>query len=165
MTLRTFVSWWGRISGMSYDARIGANFLKAGIGYGGSCFPKDTKALKYLAKQYGYQLKTVEAAVDVNAVQKTRLYQKACKRMITFEGLKVALLGPSLNFARFIRKGVSAEALSSMRIHRRKRLRALTSALCLRSGSRSGRLRRKLLRSGCGYRLCMTGETFLMWNG
>lgn len=79
--------------GMSYDARIGANFLKAGIGYGGSCFPKDTKALKYLAKQYGYQLKTVEAAVDVNAMQKTRLYQKACKRMITFEGLKVAVLG------------------------------------------------------------------------
>lgn len=79
--------------GMSYDARIGANFLKAGIGYGGSCFPKDTKALKYLAKQYGYQIKTVEAAVDVNAAQKTRLYQKACKRMITFEGLKVAVLG------------------------------------------------------------------------
>ncbi len=79
--------------GMSYDARIGANFLKAGIGYGGSCFPKDTKALKYLASQNGYQLKTVEAAVDVNAAQKTRLYQKACKRMITFEGLKVAVLG------------------------------------------------------------------------
>ena len=79
--------------GMSYDARIGANFLKAGIGYGGSCFPKDTKALKYLAGQYGYQLKTVEAAVDVNAAQKTRLYQKACNRMITFNGLKVAVLG------------------------------------------------------------------------
>ncbi len=79
--------------GMSYDARIGAKFLNAGIGYGGSCFPKDTKALKYLAKQYGYQLKTVEAAVDVNAAQKTRLYQKACKRMITFAGLKVAVLG------------------------------------------------------------------------
>ncbi len=79
--------------GMSYDARIGANFLKAGIGYGGSCFPKDTKALKYLAGQYGYRLRTVEAAVDVNAAQKTRLYHKACKRMITFEGLKVAVLG------------------------------------------------------------------------
>lgn len=79
--------------GMSYDARIGANFLKAGIGYGGSCFPKDTKALKYLASQNGYELKTVEAAVEVNAVQKTRLYHKACKRMITFEGLKVAVLG------------------------------------------------------------------------
>lgn len=79
--------------GMSYDDRIGANFLKAGIGYGGSCFPKDTKALKYLAKQHGYQLRTVEAAVDVNQAQKTRLYEKACQRMITFQGLKVAVLG------------------------------------------------------------------------
>lgn len=79
--------------GMSYDARIGANFLNAGIGYGGSCFPKDTKALKYLAKQHGYQLKTVEAAVDVNAAQKTVLYRKASERLITFEGLKIAVLG------------------------------------------------------------------------
>lgn len=79
--------------GMSYDERIGANFLKAGIGYGGSCFPKDTKALKFLARKHGYQLKTVEAAVDVNTTQKTRLYQKASERMITFQGLKVAVLG------------------------------------------------------------------------
>ncbi len=79
--------------GMSYDPRIGANFLKAGIGYGGSCFPKDTKALKYLAKQHGYKLRTVEAAVDVNAEQKTKLYKKACDRLITFSGLKVAVLG------------------------------------------------------------------------
>ena len=79
--------------GMSYDPRIGASFLHAGIGYGGSCFPKDTKALKYLAKQHGYKLKTVEAAVDVNAEQKTRLFRKASERMITFKGLKVAVLG------------------------------------------------------------------------
>lgn len=79
--------------GMKYDDRIGANFLKAGIGYGGSCFPKDTKALKYLAKQYGYTLKTVEAAVDVNTNQKVKLYKKACDRLITFNGLKVAVLG------------------------------------------------------------------------
>ena len=79
--------------GMKYDDRIGANFLKAGIGYGGSCFPKDTKALKYLAKQYGYTLKTVEAAVDVNTAQKTKLYKKASDRLITFNGLKVAVLG------------------------------------------------------------------------
>ncbi|MBR6771114.1 MAG: UDP-glucose/GDP-mannose dehydrogenase family protein [Lachnospiraceae bacterium] len=79
--------------GMSYDARIGANFLKAGIGYGGSCFPKDTKALKFLAEQAGYHLETVEAAVAVNARQKTRLFQKASNRMITFDGLKVAVLG------------------------------------------------------------------------
>ena len=79
--------------GMSYDPRIGASFLHAGIGYGGSCFPKDTKALKYLAKQHGYKLKTVEAAVDVNTEQKTRLFKKASERMITFKGLKVAVLG------------------------------------------------------------------------
>lgn len=79
--------------GMSYDARIGANFLNAGIGYGGSCFPKDTKALKYLAQKHGYRLKTVEATVDVNSTQKTVLYRKASERMITFNGLKIAVLG------------------------------------------------------------------------
>ena len=79
--------------GMSYDARIGANFLNAGIGYGGSCFPKDTKALKYLARQYGYILKTVEAAVDVNTEQKVALFKKAARRLIAFSGLRVAVLG------------------------------------------------------------------------
>lgn len=79
--------------GMSYDPRIGSSFLHAGIGYGGSCFPKDTKALEYLAKQHGYQLRTVEAAVDVNKEQKTKLYKKASERLITFNGLKVAVLG------------------------------------------------------------------------
>lgn len=79
--------------GMSYDERIGSRFLNAGIGFGGSCFPKDTKALKYLAMQHGYKLKTVEACVDVNTKQKTRLFEKAKKRMITFDGLKVAVLG------------------------------------------------------------------------
>ena len=79
--------------GMSYDDRIGANFLRAGIGYGGSCFPKDTKALKFLARQNGYKLRTVEAAVDVNKEQKTKLYKKACDRLITFNNLKVAVLG------------------------------------------------------------------------
>ncbi len=79
--------------GMSYDPRIGASFLHAGVGYGGSCFPKDTKALKYLAEKHGYRLKTIEAAVEVNKNQKIRLFQKASERMITFKGLKVAILG------------------------------------------------------------------------
>ncbi len=79
--------------GMSYDPRIGSSFLHAGIGYGGSCFPKDTKALKYLAKQHGYKLRTIEAAVDVNEDQKTKLFKKASERLITFNGLKVAVLG------------------------------------------------------------------------
>ena len=79
--------------GMSYDERIGSKFLNAGIGFGGSCFPKDTKALEYIAKQNGYELKTVKAAIDVNKEQKTLLYRKASKRLITFNGLKVAVLG------------------------------------------------------------------------
>lgn len=79
--------------GMSYDERIGARFLNAGIGFGGSCFPKDTKALKFLAKEHGYSLKTVEACVEVNSAQKTRLFEKAKDRMISFSGLKTAVLG------------------------------------------------------------------------
>jgi UDPglucose 6-dehydrogenase len=79
--------------GMRYDARIGGRFLNAGVGYGGSCFPKDTKALQYLAAQHGYELKTVSAAVSINAAQKTRLFEKAKKRFISFDGLKVAVLG------------------------------------------------------------------------
>ncbi len=79
--------------GMRYDERIGSSFLNAGIGYGGSCFPKDTKALQFLARQNGYQLKTVEAAVTVNQLQKTRLFNKASERLITFKGLQVAVLG------------------------------------------------------------------------
>lgn len=79
--------------GMSFDERIGSKFLNAGIGYGGSCFPKDTKALEYLANQHGYDLKTVTAAIDVNKAQKTLLFKKAGKRLITFSGLKVAVLG------------------------------------------------------------------------
>jgi UDPglucose 6-dehydrogenase len=82
--------------GMSYDDRIGSTYLNAGIGYGGSCFPKDTKALEYLARQYGYALKTVKAAIDVNTEQKLLLYRKACKRLITFHGLKIAVLGLTL---------------------------------------------------------------------
>ncbi|MFA9559303.1 UDP-glucose/GDP-mannose dehydrogenase family protein [Evansella sp. AB-rgal1] len=79
--------------GMSFDERIGSKFLNAGIGYGGSCFPKDTKALENIAKEHGYQLRTVKAAIDVNSDQKTMLYKKASKRLITFNGLKVAVLG------------------------------------------------------------------------
>lgn len=81
------------VRGMSYDARIGSKFLNAGIGYGGSCFPKDTMALDYLARQNGCELRTIRAAIDVNNDQKTLLYKKARKRLITFNGLKVAVLG------------------------------------------------------------------------
>lgn len=79
--------------GMKYDDRIGSNFLSAGVGYGGSCFPKDTKALKYQANKVGYELRTIEATATINMEQKTKLFKKASERMITFAGLKVAVLG------------------------------------------------------------------------
>ncbi|OZT78634.1 UDP-glucose dehydrogenase family protein [Salinicoccus roseus] len=79
--------------GMSYDERIGSKFLSAGIGFGGSCFPKDTQALNHLAKHNGYELKTIQSAIEVNDKQKTLLYRKANDRLITFNGLKVAVLG------------------------------------------------------------------------
>lgn len=79
--------------GMSYDSRIGNKFLNAGIGYGGSCFPKDTKALHFLANQGGYELKTVKAAIEVNKAQKVALIKKARALFPTFDGLNVAVLG------------------------------------------------------------------------
>ena len=79
--------------GMSYDPRIGNRFLNPGIGYGGSCFPKDTKALRELAKSLGYELKTVSAAIEVNANQQIRLYTKAKNNGFVFKGKKVAMLG------------------------------------------------------------------------
>ncbi|MCH5180294.1 MAG: UDP-glucose/GDP-mannose dehydrogenase family protein [Erysipelotrichales bacterium] len=80
--------------GMSYDPRIGDKFLNAGIGYGGSCFPKDTNALYYLAKNtYNYELKTIKAAIDVNAMQKTKLFYMAKRIIGDFSGVNVAILG------------------------------------------------------------------------
>lgn len=79
--------------GMGYDERIGSKFLKAGCGYGGSCFPKDTKALHYLATQQGYELKTIKAAIEVNKNQKLILLKKAREKFKSFKGLNVAILG------------------------------------------------------------------------
>lgn len=81
--------------GMSYDERIGNKFLKAGCGYGGSCFPKDTKALHYLATQDGYNLKSIEATISINKKQKIILIEKAKKRFKNFKGVTVAVLGLS----------------------------------------------------------------------
>ena len=79
--------------GMGLDSRIGNKFLNAGIGYGGSCFPKDTKALNWLGNYYDYELKTIKAAIEVNENQKIKLIKKARKYYENFEGLNVAVLG------------------------------------------------------------------------
>ncbi|ADF37983.1 UDP-glucose dehydrogenase family protein [Priestia megaterium] len=80
-------------NGMSYDQRIGDKFLNPGIGYGGSCFPKDTKALHWLSEEEGYVLRTIKAAIEVNEKQKFKLIKKARQDFATFKGLKVAVLG------------------------------------------------------------------------
>lgn len=79
--------------GMGYDSRIGNKFLNAGIGYGGSCFPKDTKALNWLASFNDQELKTIKAAIEVNEKQKFQLIKKAKKYYEDFSNLSVAVLG------------------------------------------------------------------------
>lgn len=79
--------------GMGFDERIGNKFLSAGIGYGGSCFPKDTKALHWLSTFNDYELKTIKAAIEVNENQKLRLIKKAKKYYKSFENLNIAVLG------------------------------------------------------------------------
>lgn len=81
------------VLGMGMDKRIGKEFLSAGIGYGGSCFPKDTKALHWLASSHDYELKTIKAAIEVNNYQKIKPIQKAKKYYDSFENKKVAVLG------------------------------------------------------------------------
>lgn len=79
--------------GMGLDARIGDKFLNSGIGYGGSCFPKDTKALSWLASFNDNEIKTIKAAIEVNENQKFKLIKKARKYYEDFNGLTVAVLG------------------------------------------------------------------------
>ena len=78
---------------MSYDSRIGDRFLNAGIGYGGSCFPKDTKALNWLANFNDHEIKTVKAAIEVNDNQKLLPVKKAGKYYKDLKGINVAILG------------------------------------------------------------------------
>jgi len=65
--------------GIGSDPRIGYHFIYAGIGYGGSCFPKDVKALEHTARNYGYEAKILQAVEAVNDAQKTVLFQKISK--------------------------------------------------------------------------------------
>lgn len=79
--------------GMGFDERIGNKFLRAGIGYGGSCFPKDTKALNWLANFNDNEIRTIRAAIEVNENQKFKLLKKAKKYYGDFLFLNVAVLG------------------------------------------------------------------------
>ncbi len=79
--------------GIGLDHRLGPHFLRAGIGYGGSCFPKDSLALKQLAANSGYHFQLLSAVIEVNELQKRRVVQKLEKHLGTLQGKTIALLG------------------------------------------------------------------------
>jgi UDPglucose 6-dehydrogenase len=79
--------------GMGMDPRIGDKFLNAGLGFGGSCFPKDTQALKILAGNSGYHFQLLSSVIEVNELQKRRVMSKLSKHLDTLVGKRVALLG------------------------------------------------------------------------
>jgi UDPglucose 6-dehydrogenase len=79
--------------GMGLDKRIGPKFLQAGIGYGGSCFPKDVQALKQLAGNTGYHFQLLTSVIEVNELQKRRTIGKLQKHLGSLVGKEVALLG------------------------------------------------------------------------
>jgi UDPglucose 6-dehydrogenase len=79
--------------GMGLDRRIGKHFLKPGIGFGGSCFPKDVSALKQLAGNSGYHFQLLTAVIEVNELQKRRVIAKLQKHLGSLVGKTVALLG------------------------------------------------------------------------
>ncbi|MEV0390847.1 UDP-glucose/GDP-mannose dehydrogenase family protein [Nonomuraea sp. NPDC050643] len=75
------------------DHRLGPHFLRPGIGWGGSCFPKDSEALRQLASNTGYHLQLLSAVIEVNNLQKRRAVQKLQDELGTLTGMRVALLG------------------------------------------------------------------------
>lgn len=106
------------------DARIGKHFLQPGVGYGGSCFPKDVQALAVLAKRHGYLAHLLEAVEQVNEAQKDIMAKKIIKKLENVDGKKIAIWGlsfkpktddmraaPSINLIeKLIAKGVEVAA-------------------------------------------------------
>lgn len=79
--------------GMGMDGRIGPKFLKAGIGYGGSCFPKDVAAFRYVSQQLGVDFTLLKEVEKINAEQKMRFFHKVRSALWTFRGKKLGVLG------------------------------------------------------------------------
>ena len=79
--------------GIGHDRRIGKSFLRAGVGFGGSCFPKDSLALKQLAASSGYHFQVLNAVIEVNELQKRRVIGKLKQRLGALRGKRIALLG------------------------------------------------------------------------
>ncbi|MBL4694918.1 UDP-glucose/GDP-mannose dehydrogenase family protein [Candidatus Gracilibacteria bacterium] len=81
--------------GMGLDSRIGSKFLRAGIGYGGSCFPKDVQAFIETGKEHGHNFEIIQATEEVNRKQKSLLFHKLRKHISDLNGKTIALLGLS----------------------------------------------------------------------
>ena len=79
--------------GIGLDRRIGESFLQAGIGFGGSCFPKDTKALSYQAVEQGYNFPLLKAVIEVNQLQRFRFMQKIIDHLGNVRGKNITILG------------------------------------------------------------------------
>ena len=79
--------------GVGLDHRLGPHFLRAGVGWGGSCFGKDVSALKQLAGNSGYHFQLLAAVIEVNELQKRRIVQKLQRHLGRLRGKTVALLG------------------------------------------------------------------------
>lgn len=79
--------------GMGQDSRIGSQFLRAGIGYGGSCFPKDTKALVKIADSLGYEFEILKGVINVNHKQQDLMLTKLNERFDNIKGKRIAVLG------------------------------------------------------------------------
>ncbi|MBU0707633.1 UDP-glucose/GDP-mannose dehydrogenase family protein [Patescibacteria group bacterium] len=79
--------------GMGLDQRIGSSFLRAGVGYGGSCFPKDVSALKQMAGHNGYDFKLLKAVIEVNNDQRAVVIKKAKEALKSLKGKNIGILG------------------------------------------------------------------------
>ena len=79
--------------GMGLDSRIGAKFLNAGPGYGGSCFPKDTMAMSYMARQNGVEMSLINAAISGNLLRKQQMAERILNTVKDIANPKIAVLG------------------------------------------------------------------------
>jgi UDPglucose 6-dehydrogenase len=130
--------------GMGLDARIGTRFLQAGIGWGGSCFGKDTAALVATAGEYGLRMPIVEAAREVNRLQRERVVEKLLGELRILKGRTIGLLGlafkphtddlreaPALDIARkLIERGARVKVHDPVAMDRFKREHGDIGVVC-----------------------------------
>jgi UDPglucose 6-dehydrogenase len=123
-------------AGMGYDPRIGRSFLDAGLGYGGSCFPKDVKALAYMATVQGKHPQLLQSVMDINKYQRRQVILKARELLGSLKGKTVGLLGlafkpntddmrdaPSVEIARAVQaEGAVVKAYDPVAMHAAERM-------------------------------------------